>query len=74
MLKIAKINALQQEKKKLKSFSDFECLILRCTINFLGDLIMAQKKQERKKELDRRRKRRAERLKDRIREAKAAKK
>ncbi len=35
---------------------------------------MAQKKQERKKELDRRRKRRAERLKVRIHEAKAAKK
>ncbi len=35
---------------------------------------MAQKKQERKKELDRRRKRRAERLKARIHEAKTAKK
>lgn len=35
--------------------------------------IMAQKKIERKKELDRRRKRREERLKQRVREAKAAK-
>lgn len=35
---------------------------------------MAQKKVERRKELDRRRHRRAERLKARIREAKAAKK
>ena len=35
--------------------------------------IMAHKKIERKKELDRRRHRRAERLKQRVREAKAAK-
>ena len=35
--------------------------------------IMAQKRIERKKELDRRRKRREERLKQRVREAKAAK-
>ena len=35
---------------------------------------MAHKKIERKKELDRRRKRRLERMKDRVREAKAVKK
>lgn len=35
--------------------------------------VMAHKKIERKKELDRRRQRRAERLKQRVREAKAAK-
>lgn len=39
-----------------------------------GGTFMAHKKIERKKELDRRRKRREERLKSRIREAKAAKK
>jgi hypothetical protein len=38
----------------------------------LGELIMAQKKIERKKELDRRRHRREQRLKARIRDAKAA--
>ena len=42
--------------------------------HFLRRDIMAHKKIERKKELDRRRKRREERLKLRIKEAKAAKK
>jgi hypothetical protein len=40
---------------------------------FLEDMIMAHKKVERKKELDRRRHRRQERLKRRVREAKAGK-
>jgi len=39
-----------------------------------GEYFMSQKKVERRKELDRKRHRRAERLKARIREAKAAKK
>jgi len=39
-----------------------------------GEYFMAQKKTERRKELDRKRHRRAERLKARIREAKVAKK
>ena len=42
-------------------------------LNYSGDWNMAHKKIERNKEIDRRRKRRAERLKDRIRAAKAAK-
>lgn len=41
--------------------------------HYLEEKSMAHKKIERKKELDRRRKRREERLKARIREAKAAK-
>jgi len=39
-----------------------------------GDITMAHKKIERKKELDRRRKRRMERLKERVRQAKTVKK
>ena len=41
-------------------------------LNYSGDLNMAHKKIERKKGLDRRRHRREQRLKERIREAKAA--
>lgn len=47
--------------------------VYKSPIIFLRRCAMAQKKIERKKELDRRRKRREERLKQRIREAKAAK-
>lgn len=42
------------------------------TLNFEGDIIMAHKKIERKKELDRKRHRRVKREKQRIKEAKAA--